>query len=57
MDNNGSEVGQIVKVAPNLTGGFDALIEIRIEAQAAGNISWNTHPVTFGALPYRLTND
>lgn len=57
MDNNGSEVGQIVKVAPNLTGGFDALIEIRIEAQSAGNINWNTHPVTFGELPYRLTND
>lgn len=57
MDNNGSEVGQIVKVAPNLTGGFDALIEIRIEAQAAGNISWNTHPVTFKELPYRLTID
>jgi tRNA-modifying protein YgfZ len=57
MDDNGSEVGQIVKVAANLTGGFDALIEIRIEAQAAGKISWNTHPVTFGELPYRLTND
>lgn len=57
MDDSGSEVGQIVKVAANLTGGFDALVEIRIEAQAAGNISWNTHPVTFGELPYHLLNE
>jgi len=57
MDDNGSEVGQIVKVAPNLAGGFDALIEIRIEAQATGNIFLDTHSVTFGELPYRLTND
>ncbi len=57
MDGNGSEVGQLVKVAPNLTGGFDALIEIRIEAQATDNIHWNTFPVKFGQLPYRLASD
>ncbi len=57
VDGDGNEVGQIVKVAPNLTSGFDALIEIRIEAKTTGHIDWNTHAVTFGTLPYRLEND
>jgi tRNA-modifying protein YgfZ len=54
VDAASSEVGQIVKVAPNLTGGFDALVEIRIEAKKIGNITWKTYPVIFGALPYPL---
>lgn len=54
IDKAQSEVGQIVKAAPNLTGGFDALIEIRIEAKQAGNITWKSYPVTFGTLPYNL---
>jgi folate-binding protein YgfZ len=57
VDGDGNEVGQIVKVAPNLTGGFDALIEIRIEAKTTGDIHWNTHSITFDTLPYRLEND
>lgn len=47
-----NEVGQVVKAAPNLSGGFDVLVEIRIEAKQAGNISWNGQPVIFGDLPY-----
>jgi tRNA-modifying protein YgfZ len=57
MDGDGNEVGLIVKVAPNLTGGFDALIEIRMEAKTTGQIHWNKHAITFGTLPYRLDND
>ncbi|QVL45800.1 MAG: folate-binding protein YgfZ [Methylophilaceae bacterium] len=57
VDGDGNEVGQFVKVAPNLAGGFDALIEIRIEAKTTGHIHWNTHAVTFGQLPYRVDND
>lgn len=56
MDITQNEVGQIVRVAPNLTGGFDALIEIRIEAKQAGNITWQTYPITFGTLPYPLND-
>ncbi|MEE9330879.1 MAG: folate-binding protein [Methylophilaceae bacterium] len=51
-DNAKSEVGQLVKVTPNTQNGFDALIEIRIEAKQAGNISWRSYPVTFSRLPY-----
>jgi folate-binding protein YgfZ len=54
VDQAKSEVGQIVKVAPSLSGCFDVLVEIRIEAKQAGNISWNDHPVTFGDLPYQV---
>jgi tRNA-modifying protein YgfZ len=57
LDSEANEVGQIVKVAANLTNGFDALIEARIEAKAAGNMVWNKHPITFGTLPYALEND
>ena len=32
LDKAHSEVGQIVRFAPNLTGGFDVLAELRIEA-------------------------
>jgi tRNA-modifying protein YgfZ len=57
IDSTQSEVGQIVKVAPNLNGGFDALIEIRIEAKQAGNITWKAHTVNFGTLPYSLKDE
>lgn len=54
LDAAGNETGQIVKVAPNLDNGFDALIELRIEAKETGNIVWNNAPVTFGTLPYNI---
>lgn len=57
VDQAASEVGQIVKAAPNLAGGFDLLIEVRIEAKQTGNIFWNTHPVTFGTLPYLVEDE
>ncbi|MGQ0442387.1 MAG: YgfZ/GcvT domain-containing protein, partial [Methylophilaceae bacterium] len=49
-----NEVGQIVRVAPNRENGFDALIEIRIDAQQTGQVFWNKAPVTFNTLPYSL---
>lgn len=50
-----SEVGQIVRVAPNIAdGGYDALIEMRIEAKASGNVFWGNVAVNFKALPYNL---
>lgn len=52
-----SEVGQIVKAAPNLTSGFDALIEVRVEAKQAGGITWQSTPVTFKDLPYSVADD
>ena len=54
MDEQQNEVGQIVKTAPNLNNGFDALIEIRTEAKEAGTVYWDKHPVTFDTLPYSL---
>jgi len=57
FNNANSEVGQVVKAAPNLTGGFDALIEVRVEAKQAGGITWQSVPVTFGDLPYSIEGD
>lgn len=50
----GNEVGQIVRVAPNLTNGFDGLIEMRIDAQQAGNVFWNDKVIQIKSLPYSL---
>jgi len=55
MGADGNEAGQIVKATPSPTGGFDALIEMRIEAKEAGSVMWNNHAVNFGELPYSLT--
>jgi tRNA-modifying protein YgfZ len=49
-----NEVGQIVRVAANASGGFDALVEMRIDALQAGNVYWNHTPVIVKPLPYSL---
>jgi tRNA-modifying protein YgfZ len=49
-----NEVGQIVRVAPNLTGGFDALIELRIEAKEMASVFWRDTKIGFKDLPYSL---
>ncbi len=56
LDLSHNEMGQIVRIAPNLTNGFDALIEMRIEAQQAGCIYWNNAPTPISnkSLPYSL---
>ncbi|HNV88243.1 MAG TPA: folate-binding protein [Methylotenera sp.] len=54
MDGAKNEVGQIVRVAVNPSGSFDALIEMRIDAKEAGNIYWNDSVVTSKSLPYAL---
>lgn len=50
----GNEVGQIVRVAKNLENGFDALIEMRIDAQVSGRVFWNDVLVNVKTLPYSL---
>ena len=52
VDDAQNEVGQIVRVAPNLENNFDALIELRIEARQNGKVFWNTSQVDFKSLPY-----
>ena len=54
LDAAKNEVGQIVRVAPNSTNGFDALIELRIEAKEAGNLTCNEAAITVKDLPYAL---
>lgn len=57
MDANGAEVGQIVRSAPAATGSFDVLAELRIEAQQAGTVYWQSHALTPKPLPYSLGLD
>ena len=54
LDAAKNEVGQIVRVAPNMSNGFDALIELRIEAKEAGNMTCNEAAITVKDLPYAL---
>jgi folate-binding protein YgfZ len=49
-----NEVGQIVRVAANTSNSFDALVEMRIDAQQSGNIFWNNQPIKTKTLPYSL---
>ena len=48
-----NEIGQIVRVAPNLTGNFDVLAELRIDA-AAGKLNYNGAALILKNLPYSL---
>ena len=57
FDSAGSEVGQIVRVAPNLGAEYDALLELRIEAKQAGNLTWNNTAIHIKALPYPLNDE
>lgn len=57
LDAASSEVGQIVRVAPNTKAGFDALIELRIEAKQTGNLSWQETPIQIKSLPYSLNDE
>ncbi len=51
-----SEVGQIVRIAPNLSSSFDVLAELRIDAVAAGELNCNGARLQFKPLPYSLEN-
>jgi tRNA-modifying protein YgfZ len=52
LDAAKNEVGQIVRIAPNATNSFDALIELRIEAKEAGNLTCNEATISLKDLPY-----
>jgi tRNA-modifying protein YgfZ len=54
MDAAQSDVGQIVRIAPNLNGGFDVLVELRIEAASAGALNCNGAALALKTLPYSL---
>ncbi|MBC7755330.1 MAG: folate-binding protein YgfZ [Bdellovibrio sp.] len=49
-----SEIGQIVRAAPNLIGSFDVLAEVRIDAVAGGVLTCNGVPLLIKTLPYSL---
>jgi len=50
-------VGQIVRSAPALGGGFDVLAEIRLESLEAGKVQWQQHDLTIQQLPYSLSKE
>ena len=49
-----NEVGQIVRAAPNLTGSFDVLAELRIDAAATSELNCNGATLMLKSLPYSL---
>jgi folate-binding protein YgfZ len=59
LDATQNEVGKIVRVAPNLSNGYDALIEMRIDsqktdAQQTGKVFWHQMPISTKTLPYNI---
>lgn len=54
VDATQNAVGQIVRVAASENGGFDALIEMRIDAMLSENLTWNQVKLTMKPLPYSL---
>ncbi len=54
LDAMQNEVGQIVRAAPNLSNGYDTLIEMRIDAQQTGKVFWHQAPISTKTPPYNL---
>ena len=54
LDVTQNEIGQIVRVAKSIANGYDALVEMRIDAQQTGNVFWNNVPIITKTLPYNL---
>ena len=54
LDAAQNEVGQIVRVAANPLNGYDALIEMRIDAQQTGKVFWNNVPISTKTQPYNI---
>ncbi|WP_020168763.1 MULTISPECIES: CAF17-like 4Fe-4S cluster assembly/insertion protein YgfZ [Methylotenera] len=57
LDATNNDIGQIVRIAPNDEAGFDALIELRIEAKQAGNLTWQDSAINIKPLPYALNDE
>lgn len=49
---DGAEAGQLVRVAPAPTGGFDVLAEVRLDSKELGEIKWQDTAIVFKAMPY-----
>jgi hypothetical protein len=57
MDANKQAIGKIVRCAPSVDTGFDALIECRLENLAQDSIYWNDIALVIKPLPYALDSD
>lgn len=54
LDGAQNEVGQVVRVAANMAHGFDALVEMRIDAALSGEVFCKGAAITIKPLPYSL---
>lgn len=54
VDSNQQAIGQIVRAAPAMGGGFDVLAECRLESIDQGKVFWQTNALDIKALPYAL---
>ncbi|MDP8568407.1 CAF17-like 4Fe-4S cluster assembly/insertion protein YgfZ [Methylophilus aquaticus] len=55
LDAQQQEAGQLVRVAPDVKGGWSVLAECRLESKEAGVVTWQGQALTFVAPPYALT--
>lgn len=54
LDGNQQAIGQIVRVAPAINGGFDVLAECRLDSVEQGSVFWQTTALEIKSLPYAL---
>jgi hypothetical protein len=54
---NQEAVGKVVRVAPAPNGGYDVLVEIRLDSMEAGDLSINGVKLELRTLPYALGAD
>ena len=55
VESSSDPVGKIVRSAPSPAGGFDVLVELRLESLEAGKLSCHGNPLVLSPLPYSLS--
>jgi hypothetical protein len=54
LNSNGDSVGKVVRCAPSYSGGYDVLVEVRLESVEAGQLNVNGSTLHIKELPYKI---
>lgn len=57
MNSSGDAVGKVVRCAASYNGGYDLLVEARLESLEAGQLIVNGNVLNVQQMPYKITND
>ncbi|HEY9277512.1 MAG TPA: folate-binding protein [Methylotenera sp.] len=54
LNSNGDIIGKVVRCAPSFNGGYDLLVEVRLESVEAGQLNVNGSTLNLQQLPYKI---